>query len=108
MDSENGQSCRRRAELSTSISIVEQALSLVRNGQGLPLRARELLRGKSAWRRRRSKHLQMPEPGGAAHAAGVSVFRWKNRRVRFFAENVLLQTGRKTLLESRNLRSAPA
>src|SRR5712692_11390689 len=32
----------------------------------------------------------------------------KNRRVRFLAENVLLQTGRNILVDARNLRSASA
>jgi len=36
------------------------------------------------------------------------VLRRKNRRVRFLAENVFLQAGRNILVETRNLRSAPA
>src|SRR5260370_21879917 len=56
----------------------------------------------------RRSTLQMPQPGGAAHAAGVSVFRWKNRRVRFLAENVVLQASGNILVKSRNLGSATA
>src|SRR5258708_16363633 len=49
---------------------------------------------------------QGPEPGGAAHAAGIPMLRGKNRRVRFVTENVLLQTGRNIFVDARNLRSA--
>src|SRR6266446_5523572 len=34
---------------------------------------------------------QRPEPGGAAHAAGIPMFRRNDGRVRFLAENVLAQ-----------------
>src|SRR5216683_2622194 len=69
--------------------------------------------GRVCWkvwiaRRRRSNHLQRPQPGCAAYSAGVSMFRRKNRRVRFLAENVLLQTGRNILVKPWNLRSPPA
>ena len=44
--------------------------------------------------RHRPIWLQRPQPGRAAHSAGISMLRWKNRGVRFPAENVSLQTGR--------------
>src|SRR5260370_14416025 len=72
------------------------------------LRAR---RSASGSRKRASGHsvcLQGPKPGGTAYSAGISVLRRKNRRVRFLAENVLLQAGRNILVEPRNLRSASA
>src|SRR5256885_11924966 len=59
-------------------------------------------------RRRRSIHLQRPQPGRAAYSAGISMLRRKNWRVRFLAENELLQTGGNILVEPWNLRGAPA
>src|SRR5438876_11764393 len=50
----------------------------------------------------------MPEPGSTADAAGVSVFRWKNRRVSFMAENVFFQASGNILVDSWNLRSSSA
>src|SRR5258708_24200988 len=47
-----------------------------------------------------------PQRGGAGQAAGISMLRGKNRRVRFVTENVLLQTGRNIFVDARNLRSA--
>src|SRR6266436_1018681 len=72
------------------------------------LRAR---RSASGSRKRASGHsvcLQGPKPGGTAYSARIAVLRRKNRRVRFLAENVFLQAGRNILVETRNLRSAPA
>src|SRR5260370_1952787 len=70
------------------------------------LRAR---RSASGSRKRVSGHsvcVQGPKPGGTAYSAGISVLRRKNRRVRFLAENVILQAGRNILVEPWNFRSA--
>src|SRR5260370_8934800 len=72
------------------------------------LRAR---RSASGSRKRVSGHsvcVQGPKPGGTAYSAGISVLRRKNRRVRFLAENVILQAGRNILVEPWNFRSASA
>src|SRR5216684_2350507 len=72
------------------------------------LRARRSASG--SWKRTsgHSVCLQRPKPGGTAYSAGISVLRRKNRRVRFLAENVILQAGRNILVEPWNFRSASA
>src|SRR6266852_4256872 len=68
-------------------------------------------RSASGSRKRASGHsvcLQGPKPGGTAYSAGISVLRRKNRRVRFLAENVILQAGGNILVEPWNFRSASA
>src|SRR6202158_4279263 len=52
--------------------------------------------------------LQRPEPCRSPDAAGISVLRRKNVRVRFSAKNILFESSWNILVNARNLRCAPA
>src|SRR5215813_1984362 len=52
--------------------------------------------------------LQRPEPGSAAHAAGIAVLCGYERSVSFLAEDVLLQACGNVFVDAGNLRSATA
>jgi len=93
MDGENGQGCRPK--LNFPQPFVQRPRLLGNRWRGLSL----LLDAASARPARPSYELELsglalpqrPEPGGAAHAAGIPMFRRNDGRVRFLAENVLAQ-----------------